>query len=104
MLGSIVYGLQINAQSSENRFPDEGQSAAARAKCWPGGSNKLYEQIQAMGHGRLDMCSTMAPYANGRIHIRHALNKILKDIIVSLRPWPASRHHMCLVGITMGCR
>ncbi|HEY5932121.1 MAG TPA: class I tRNA ligase family protein, partial [Nitrospira sp.] len=44
---------------------------------------RLYEQIQAMGHGRPRyVLHDGPPYANGRIHIGHALNKILKDIIV----------------------
>lgn len=44
---------------------------------------KLYEQIQAIGHGRPRyVLHDGPPYANGRIHIGHALNKILKDIII----------------------
>lgn len=44
---------------------------------------KLYDQIQAIGHGRPTyVLHDGPPYANGRIHIGHALNKILKDIIV----------------------
>ena len=44
---------------------------------------KLYDQIQAMGQGRPRyLLHDGPPYANGRIHIGHALNKILKDIIV----------------------
>ncbi len=44
---------------------------------------KLYEQIQAMGQGRPRyVLHDGPPYANGRIHIGHALNKVLKDIIV----------------------
>ncbi|MCC6139284.1 MAG: isoleucine--tRNA ligase [Nitrospira sp.] len=44
---------------------------------------KLYEQIQAAGQGRPRyVLHDGPPYANGRIHIGHALNKILKDIIV----------------------
>ena len=44
---------------------------------------RLYEQIQAVGHGRPRyVLHDGPPYANGRIHIGHALNKILKDIIV----------------------
>jgi isoleucyl-tRNA synthetase len=43
----------------------------------------LYEQIQEAGIGReLYVLHDGPPYANGRIHIGHALNKILKDIIV----------------------
>ena len=44
---------------------------------------KLYDQIQVMGKGRPRyVLHDGPPYANGRIHIGHALNKILKDIIV----------------------
>ncbi|MEW6245166.1 MAG: isoleucine--tRNA ligase [Nitrospirota bacterium] len=44
---------------------------------------RLYEQIQERGKGRpLYILHDGPPYANGRIHIGHALNKILKDIIV----------------------
>ena len=44
---------------------------------------RLYEQIQEAGKGRERyVLHDGPPYANGRIHIGHALNKILKDIIV----------------------
>src|SRR5213594_2294642 len=44
---------------------------------------RLYERIQEAGRGRpLSVLHDGPPYANGRIHIGHALNKILKDIIV----------------------
>jgi isoleucyl-tRNA synthetase len=44
---------------------------------------RLYERIQEAGQGReLYILHDGPPYANGRIHIGHALNKILKDIIV----------------------
>ena len=44
---------------------------------------RLYEQIQKAGKGRERyLLHDGPPYANGRIHIGHALNKILKDIIV----------------------
>lgn len=44
---------------------------------------KLYDQIQALGRGRPRyVLHDGPPYANGRIHIGHALNKVLKDIIV----------------------
>ena len=45
--------------------------------------DRLYERIQEAGKGRpLYVLHDGPPYANGRIHIGHALNKILKDIIV----------------------
>lgn len=44
---------------------------------------RLYERIQEQGKGRpLYILHDGPPYANGHIHIGHALNKILKDIIV----------------------
>ncbi len=44
---------------------------------------RLYEKIQEAGKSRPRyMLHDGPPYANGRIHIGHALNKILKDIVV----------------------
>ncbi len=44
---------------------------------------RLYERIQEAGKNRpLYVLHDGPPYANGRIHIGHALNKILKDIII----------------------
>ncbi|MEK6526718.1 MAG: isoleucine--tRNA ligase, partial [Nitrospirota bacterium] len=44
---------------------------------------RLYERIQEVGRRRpLYVLHDGPPYANGRIHIGHALNKILKDIII----------------------
>ena len=46
-------------------------------------ANKLYEKLRANGKGRpLFVLHDGPPYANGDIHIGHAVNKILKDIIV----------------------
>ena len=47
---------------------------------------KLYHRIQASRAGKpLYVLHDGPPYANGHIHIGHALNKILKDIIVKSR-------------------
>jgi len=46
---------------------------------------RLYERIQEQGqkeNRELFVLHDGPPYANGRIHIGHALNKILKDIII----------------------
>ena len=44
---------------------------------------RLYEKIQEAGKSRPPyILHDGPPYANGRIHIGHALNKILKDIVV----------------------
>ncbi len=47
---------------------------------------RLYQRIQASRAGKpLYILHDGPPYANGHIHIGHALNKILKDIIVKSR-------------------
>jgi isoleucyl-tRNA synthetase len=49
-------------------------------------SEKLYERIQARRQGAPSfILHDGPPYANGDIHIGHALNKILKDVIVKSR-------------------
>jgi isoleucyl-tRNA synthetase len=48
--------------------------------------NGLYEKIRAAAKGRPAFVLTDGPpYANGAIHLGHAVNKILKDIIVKSR-------------------
>ncbi len=43
----------------------------------------LYQQLRKIGEGRPKfILHDGPPYANGSIHIGHAVNKILKDIIV----------------------
>ena len=66
------------------KFPMRGnlpQNEPKRYKLWD--ENKVYERMKA---NRKDQESFTLhdgpPYANGHIHIGHALNKILKDIIV----------------------
>ena len=47
---------------------------------------RLYEKIQEAGKSRPPyILHDGPPYANGRIHIGHALNKILKDIVVKAK-------------------
>src|SRR3990170_2907759 len=44
---------------------------------------KIYEKLAERGKGRPKfILHDGPPYANGHIHIGHALNKILKDIII----------------------
>ncbi len=48
--------------------------------------NGLYEKLRARGKGRPKfILADGPPYANGDIHIGHAVNKILKDIVVKSR-------------------
>jgi len=65
-------------------FPMRGD-LAKREPAWVGQwqENSLYQQIRAASQGRPRfVLHDGPPYANGDIHIGHAVNKILKDIIV----------------------
>jgi isoleucyl-tRNA synthetase len=65
-------------------FPMRGDLAKREPlmlKAWQ--QRKLYERIRAASQGRPKfILHDGPPYANGDIHIGHAVNKILKDIIV----------------------
>jgi len=43
--------------------------------------HQIYEQLQQQNPGEVFILHDGPPYANGALHIGHALNKILKDII-----------------------
>ncbi|WP_199249078.1 isoleucine--tRNA ligase [[Phormidium] sp. ETS-05] len=43
--------------------------------------NQIYEQLSQQNPGEIFILHDGPPYANGDLHIGHALNKILKDII-----------------------
>ena len=43
--------------------------------------NKIYEKLSQNNPGDLFILHDGPPYANGSLHLGHALNKILKDII-----------------------
>ena len=68
----------------ETDFPMRGnlaQREPAMLKHWQ--QSKLYEKIREASAGRPKfILHDGPPYANGDIHIGHAVNKILKDIIV----------------------
>ncbi len=65
-------------------FPMRGnlpQNEPKRYRKWFG--NGVYEKMKSNRRGeRLFTLHDGPPYANGKIHIGHALNKVLKDIIV----------------------
>jgi isoleucyl-tRNA synthetase len=55
---------------------------------------KLYQRIMESSSGRpLYVLHDGPPYANGRIHIGHILNKVLKDIVVKFRSMAGYRAH-----------
>ena len=68
-------------------FPMRGD-LARREPAWVAGwrSNRVYEAIRAASRSRPRfVLHDGPPYANGDIHIGHAVNKILKDVIVKSR-------------------
>ena len=66
---------------------------------------RLYEKIQEAGKSRPPyVLHDGPPYANGRIHIGHALNKILKDIVVKSKTMVASMPLTFPAGTAMDCR
>jgi isoleucyl-tRNA synthetase len=72
---------------TETPFPMRGDLAKREpqwVKQWQ--ERKLYQKIRAASKGRPKfILHDGPPYANGDIHIGHAVNKILKDIIVKTR-------------------
>ena len=69
---------------TDTSFPMRGD-LAKREPQWVAAwqAEKLYEQIREISRGRPRfVLHDGPPYANGDIHIGHAVNKILKDIIV----------------------
>ena len=78
----IDYKNTLNLPDSP--FPMRGDLARREpgwVKAWQQG--KLYERIRAACKGRpLYVLHDGPPYANGDIHIGHAVNKILKDVVV----------------------
>ncbi|WP_010270085.1 isoleucine--tRNA ligase [Paenibacillus senegalensis] len=86
------YGKTLNLPKTD--FPMRGNLPQAEPKVqqWWDEIN-IYQQVQAKNQGKPKfVLHDGPPYANGDIHIGHALNKILKDIIVrykSLRGYDA---------------
>lgn len=68
----------------KTKFPMRGNlpvKEVERQNIWA--ENKVYEQRQKLNEGKPTfVLHDGPPYANGNIHIGHALNKITKDIIV----------------------
>lgn len=65
---------------------------------------KLYEKIREAKSGKpAYILHDGPPYANGEIHIGHAVNKILKDIIIKAKGLSGYDAPMSLVGIAMDC-
>jgi isoleucyl-tRNA synthetase len=79
--------LKYKINQPETPFPMRGDLAKrepAWLKQWQ--DKKLYERIRASSKGKTKfILHDGPPYANGDIHIGHAVNKILKDIIIKAK-------------------
>jgi hypothetical protein len=73
--------------AADRRLRDEGGSGAREPEMleWWESNARMRSCARCAKGGRASCCTTVRPYANGAIHIGHAVNKILKDIIVKSR-------------------
>lgn len=79
--------LKSTVNLPDNSFPQKGnlvQAEPARLEKWR--TNDLYKQIRNARTGKtIYNLHDGPPYANGKIHMGTALNKILKDFVVKSR-------------------
>ena len=89
-----THGLQPDLKSAEDRVPHEGEPGRARAGV-PGllGADDLYQKsLEQPAPKGTFVLHDGPPYANGDIHMGHALNKVLKDFVVRFRRCTGYRH------------
>ena len=82
---TIDYKQTLNLPSTD--FPMKGDLARREPemlKAWQEG--QIYQKLRAKAKGRPQfILADGPPYANGSIHLGHAINKVLKDIVVKSR-------------------
>jgi isoleucyl-tRNA synthetase len=82
-----VKGLKSTLNLPQTTFPMKAnlpQNEPARLAVWK--ESGLYEQIRAARKGREKyILHDGPPYANGAIHLGHALNKCIKDFVVKTK-------------------
>ena len=87
----------------DTSFPMKGNMANREPqmlKDWA--AKDLYGQIRDAKKGKKSfILHDGPPYANGDIHLGHAVNKILKDIIVKSKTLSDYMRHTFLAGIVM---
>jgi isoleucyl-tRNA synthetase len=86
-MGATSLDLKKTVNLPRTDFPMKANLAQTEPKIlarWD--EERLYEKIRAARAGRPQyVLHDGPPYANGNIHLGHALNKILKDFIVKLK-------------------
>src|SRR3972149_8343658 len=80
-------GYQETLNLPQTPFPMKGELNRREPEILAEWQEKgLYDRLMEQNRGRTSfILHDGPPYANGHIHIGHALNKILKDIIVKAR-------------------
>jgi hypothetical protein len=90
----------------ETAFPMKGDLARREPEMlawWE--EHRIYEKLRAVAADRPTfILHDGPPYANGAIHIGHAVNKILKDIIVKSRTLDGFDAPYVRAGTAMACR
>lgn len=86
-MASTVADYKSTINLPQTDFPmkaDLARREPAMAQSWH--ETDLYGEIRKVARGRRRfVLHDGPPYANGAIHIGHAVNKVLKDIIVKSR-------------------
>jgi len=84
-MGEIDYSTTVNLPKTNfSMKANLAQKEPQIIKFWQ--ENKIYQKIlQKNVNNPVFILHDGPPYANGRIHIGHALNKILKDIVVKYK-------------------
>eukprot|EP01036_Dinobryon_divergens_P030377 gene30377-39614_t len=80
--GVRLYSSTMNEDSKSTSFDQRANSLIKEPeiqKWWD--ENKVYESLSNSNQGEKFILHDGPPYANGNLHIGHALNKILKDFI-----------------------
>ncbi|BBI53425.1 hypothetical protein HORIV_58460 [Vreelandella olivaria] len=89
----------------ETDFPMRGmlpKQEPGRVSKWQ--DMNIYQRLrEARAGAPLFVLHDGPPYANGSIHIGHAVNKILKDIIVKSKTWLVSMRPTYRVGTATAC-
>ena len=104
MTEAIDYRSSLNLPDTP--FPMRGdlpKREPAWAKSW--GDAGLYKRLRVARQGQpLFVLHDGPPYANGKLHIGHALNKVLKDRSSKAANWPVLTHSTSPAGTAMVCR
>ena len=92
-LGKTAFPMRAGLPTKEPVWQKEWEDA------------KLYQRRQELNQGKPHFTlHDGPPYANGNIHVGHAMNKISKDIIVRSKSMSGFYAPLFLVGILMVCQ